>query len=170
LRRECRCCGVPVVTAACFFCCRRAMGAASTRHSLRPLHPGGTRTMHHSGISCRGNAEARHCEERQRRRVRRSSTSEGGSNPDCTRGNTMVCLVASLLAMTTWLRCLICKSEPTRGTVTHVSGTFCCRRLGDRAATPAVARSARASPSSLSLRSASPDTLRPLAIARLRHA
>ena len=31
------CFGVPVVTAACFFCCRRAMGAASTRHSLCPL-------------------------------------------------------------------------------------------------------------------------------------
>ena len=28
----------PVVTAACFFCCRRAMGAACIRHSLRPLH------------------------------------------------------------------------------------------------------------------------------------
>jgi hypothetical protein len=27
----------PVVTAACFFCCRRAMGEASARHSLRPL-------------------------------------------------------------------------------------------------------------------------------------
>ena len=27
----------PVVTAACFFCCRRAMGEAITRHSLRPL-------------------------------------------------------------------------------------------------------------------------------------
>jgi hypothetical protein len=27
----------PVVTAACFFCCRRAMGEATTRHSLRPL-------------------------------------------------------------------------------------------------------------------------------------
>ena len=27
----------PVVTAACFFCCRRAMGEAFTRHSLRPL-------------------------------------------------------------------------------------------------------------------------------------
>jgi hypothetical protein len=26
----------PVVTAACFFCCRRAMGEAFTRHSLRP--------------------------------------------------------------------------------------------------------------------------------------
>src|SRR6185437_6805713 len=29
--------GVPVVTAACFFCCRRAMGAVSIRHSLCPL-------------------------------------------------------------------------------------------------------------------------------------
>jgi hypothetical protein len=28
----------PVVTAACFFCCRRAMGAACTRPSLRPLY------------------------------------------------------------------------------------------------------------------------------------
>ncbi len=28
----------PVVTAACFFFCRRAMGEAFTRHSLRPLH------------------------------------------------------------------------------------------------------------------------------------
>jgi hypothetical protein len=27
----------PVVTAACVFCCRRAMGEALTRHSLRPL-------------------------------------------------------------------------------------------------------------------------------------
>jgi hypothetical protein len=27
----------PVVTAACYFCCRRAMGAACIRHSLRPL-------------------------------------------------------------------------------------------------------------------------------------
>ena len=27
----------PVVTAACVFCCRRAMGAASIRHSPRPL-------------------------------------------------------------------------------------------------------------------------------------
>jgi hypothetical protein len=27
----------PVVTAACFLCCRRAMGEAFTRHSLRPL-------------------------------------------------------------------------------------------------------------------------------------
>jgi hypothetical protein len=28
---------LPVVTAACFFCCRRAMGEVVTRHSLRPL-------------------------------------------------------------------------------------------------------------------------------------
>jgi len=27
---------LPVVTAACVFCCRRAMGAATIRHSLRP--------------------------------------------------------------------------------------------------------------------------------------
>src|ERR1700733_10891444 len=27
----------PVVTAACVFCCRRAMGEVITRHSLRPL-------------------------------------------------------------------------------------------------------------------------------------
>ena len=28
---------LPVVTAACIFFCRRAMGEAITRHSLRPL-------------------------------------------------------------------------------------------------------------------------------------
>ena len=34
LRGECRCVPAePVATAACFFCCRRAMGAVSTRHS-----------------------------------------------------------------------------------------------------------------------------------------
>jgi len=32
----------PVVTAACFFCCRRAMGEAITRHSLRPPYLRGT--------------------------------------------------------------------------------------------------------------------------------
>src|SRR5215813_15386709 len=32
----------PVVTAACFPCCRRAMGAASARHSLRPPYFGAT--------------------------------------------------------------------------------------------------------------------------------
>src|SRR5262245_20381482 len=47
----------PVVTAACFFCCRRAMGEAITRHSLRPLHSGGARLMHHSGNSCLENAQ-----------------------------------------------------------------------------------------------------------------
>ena len=37
LRGECRVVSAePVVTAACFPCCRRAMGAACTRHSLRP--------------------------------------------------------------------------------------------------------------------------------------
>ena len=54
----------PVVTAACVFCCRRAMGEAITRHSLRPLDFGGTMMMHHSGISCCENADVRHCEER----------------------------------------------------------------------------------------------------------
>jgi hypothetical protein len=29
---------LPVVTAACFFACRRATGAAGIRHSLRPLY------------------------------------------------------------------------------------------------------------------------------------
>jgi hypothetical protein len=33
----------PVVTAACVFCCRRAMGEAITRHSLRPLFLEGRR-------------------------------------------------------------------------------------------------------------------------------
>jgi len=47
----------PVVTAACVFCCRRAMGAACTRHSLCPLTFWGTPTMHHSGKSCRENAK-----------------------------------------------------------------------------------------------------------------
>src|SRR6185312_15870520 len=49
----------PVVTAACVFCCRRAMGEAITRHSPRPpFHEG-----HQRGItrarSRRGNAESR---------------------------------------------------------------------------------------------------------------
>ncbi len=38
----------PVVTAACFFVCRRAMGEAITRHSLRPLYFRGTRLLHGS--------------------------------------------------------------------------------------------------------------------------
>src|SRR5258707_1026593 len=42
----------PVVTAACFFCCRRAMGEAITRHSLRPLDRG---PSSNPGKSCRGN-------------------------------------------------------------------------------------------------------------------
>jgi hypothetical protein len=45
----------PVVTAACFFCCRRAMGEVVTRHSLRPLFfPGAvdamTRAKHVAGM------------------------------------------------------------------------------------------------------------------------
>ena len=56
----------PVVTAACFFCCRRAMGEAITRHSLRPLYFEG-KLPHNSGKSCRGNENVclnkfrRHC-------------------------------------------------------------------------------------------------------------
>jgi hypothetical protein len=49
----------PVVTAACFFYCRRAMGAASIRHSLRPLSSKRAVTWHSSGKSCRENAEVR---------------------------------------------------------------------------------------------------------------
>ena len=46
----------PVVPAACIFFCRRAMGAASSRPSLRPLTPEGERDQHHSGSTCRGRA------------------------------------------------------------------------------------------------------------------
>ena len=38
----------PVVTAACVFCCRRAMGEVVTRHSLRPLSFKGDTSMHNS--------------------------------------------------------------------------------------------------------------------------
>ena len=48
---------LPVVTAACFFCCRRAMGAACIRHSLRPPDFEDARRTHHPGMPCRGNAE-----------------------------------------------------------------------------------------------------------------
>jgi hypothetical protein len=41
----------PVVTAACFFCCRRAMGEAITRHSLRPLCFRGPSDWQHSGVN-----------------------------------------------------------------------------------------------------------------------
>jgi hypothetical protein len=47
---------LPVVTAACFFCCRRAMGEVVTRHSLRPLHFGGTSSRHNSGAARGENA------------------------------------------------------------------------------------------------------------------
>src|SRR5579864_7918516 len=43
----------PVVTAACFFCCRRAMGATRTRLSLRPCFPKGGNSWHSSGASRR---------------------------------------------------------------------------------------------------------------------
>ena len=44
----------PVVTAACVFCCRRAMGAACIRHSLRPLLSRAANDAS-PGHSCRGN-------------------------------------------------------------------------------------------------------------------
>ena len=47
----------PVVTAACVFCCRRAMGEAITRHSLRPLIPEGV-GFQDPDRSCRGNVES----------------------------------------------------------------------------------------------------------------
>jgi hypothetical protein len=46
----------PVVPAACIFFCRRAMGAASSRPSLRPLIFEGERDQHHSGSACRERA------------------------------------------------------------------------------------------------------------------
>jgi len=57
---------LPVVTAACFFCCRRAMGAACTRHSLRPLVFEGNERMYHPGTNVPRKGEVmslhRHCE------------------------------------------------------------------------------------------------------------
>ena len=44
----------PVVTAACFFCCRRAMGEAIARHSLRPLRfLRGPSYLQHSGANAK---------------------------------------------------------------------------------------------------------------------
>ena len=45
----------PVVTAACFFVCRRAMGEVITRHSLHPLFFRGW-SLQNSGGLCRGKA------------------------------------------------------------------------------------------------------------------
>jgi hypothetical protein len=45
---------VPVVTAACFFCCRRAMGAAEHPAFPAPSSFEGTRTMQNPDRSCRG--------------------------------------------------------------------------------------------------------------------
>jgi len=57
---------------------REAMGAAGTRHSLRPLFSWANGFVRLGRITPRGaNARRRHCEERL---VRRSSTSEGGSD------------------------------------------------------------------------------------------
>jgi hypothetical protein len=70
------CSALPVVTAACYFCCRRAMGAASIRHSLRPPLPsratfGKTRADHAAGtlvhasqISLAPHATTTFCHER----------------------------------------------------------------------------------------------------------
>jgi hypothetical protein len=76
--------GVTVVTTlVCFiYFAREAAGASSARHSLRPLFSWAEGFMHDSGASRREIAEVyfdrfRHCEERP---VRRSSTSEGGSD------------------------------------------------------------------------------------------
>src|SRR5690349_19833330 len=58
-------------------------GAASTRHSLRPLFLGGP-VINSSGVSRREIAESYSVEAaslRAKRLVRRSSTSEGGINP-----------------------------------------------------------------------------------------
>jgi hypothetical protein len=58
-RRECRLCSAePVVTAACVPCCRRAMGAASIRHSLRPPRYRGQCVSQSSDESRRENASA----------------------------------------------------------------------------------------------------------------
>jgi hypothetical protein len=46
----------PVVTAACFFCCRRAMGEAITRHSLRPLRISRAELPASSGRECAAGA------------------------------------------------------------------------------------------------------------------
>src|SRR6185312_7135616 len=61
LRRECRLFRLPCV--ACvrkvhFSLHARLAGAACIRHSLRPLHFRGPRTMHHSGMSCREKADS----------------------------------------------------------------------------------------------------------------
>jgi len=57
---------------------REAMGAAGTRHSLRPLFSWANGFVRLGRITPPGaNARRRHCEERL---VRRSSTSEGGSD------------------------------------------------------------------------------------------
>ena len=41
----------PVVTAACVFCCRRAMGEVITRHSLRPLRFSRATYWQHPGVN-----------------------------------------------------------------------------------------------------------------------
>jgi hypothetical protein len=60
----------PVVTAACFSCCRRAMGEAITRHSLRPPR---------SSIDLWGEAD---CNTRARTRRGTASTYPKGGQPE----------------------------------------------------------------------------------------
>jgi len=50
----------PVVTAACFLFCRRAMGEAFTRHSLHPHHFMGVEIEASLGRLRRENADACH--------------------------------------------------------------------------------------------------------------
>src|SRR5581483_9586146 len=65
LRRECRVISAYLCWPACVFCFARvAVGAACTRHSLRPLFSEGHRIAKLGRRSRRGNASARHCEER----------------------------------------------------------------------------------------------------------
>jgi hypothetical protein len=97
------CFGEPVVTNACaFYTARAATGAQNTRHSLRPpfferVMIGKTRANHAAGmLTLTQNSSLR-----AQRPVRRSSTSEGGSNPDSFRESSLDCFVAPLLAMTT---------------------------------------------------------------------
>jgi hypothetical protein len=69
----------PVVTAACFLCCRRAMGAASSRPSLRPLYVEGgnsriARThLRRETASC---CLLRHCERSDVSAIARRATAE----------------------------------------------------------------------------------------------
>ena len=79
------CFGVPVVTCLrAFFIARKAAGAPSARHSLRPLTFRGTPTMHHPGeITPRecGGLSSRHCEEQLFDRLNRKLTRNHPGRP-----------------------------------------------------------------------------------------